>query len=54
MPNLSKNLLTLDPIPISLVCDNIREPGNLGSILRIAGAIPVEKVVLLSGKKSTP
>lgn len=50
MPNLERNTPTIDPLPITLVCDNIREPGNLGSILRVAAAIPVAKVYLLSGK----
>lgn len=49
MPNLEKNQRIIDPLPITMVCDNIREPGNLGSILRVAAAIPVQKVILLAG-----
>lgn len=37
------------PLPITVVCDNIREPNNLGSIIRSSAAIPAEKVVLLKG-----
>lgn len=49
MPNLQKNVPQVEPLPITLVLDNIREPGNLGSILRVAAAIPVQKVIILTG-----
>lgn len=50
MPNLEKNDPVIETLPITLVCDNLRDPGNLGSVLRVAAAIPVEKVILLTGK----
>ena len=50
MPNLEKNTPVLETLPITLVCDNLRDPGNLGSVLRVAAALPVEKVILLTGK----
>ena len=49
MPNLENRILNFPTLPITFICDNIREPGNLGSILRIAAAIPVQRVVLLQG-----
>ncbi|XP_065226958.1 rRNA methyltransferase 3A, mitochondrial [Planococcus citri] len=49
MPKLENRPLDFPTLPITFICDNVREPGNLGSILRIAAAIPVQKVVLLKG-----
>ena len=37
-------------LPITLICDNIRDPGNLGTILRSAAAAACEKVLLTKGK----
>lgn len=36
-------------LPISVVCDNIREPGNLGTILRVCAGVGCEKVYLTKG-----
>ncbi|XP_075051145.1 rRNA methyltransferase 3, mitochondrial [Mixophyes fleayi] len=36
-------------IPLSLICDNIRDPGNLGTILRCAAAAGCNKVLLTKG-----
>ncbi|PIK56934.1 putative rRNA methyltransferase 3, mitochondrial [Apostichopus japonicus] len=39
-----------DPcIPLTLVCDNIRDPGNLGTILRAAAAANCEKILVTRG-----
>lgn len=35
--------------PISVVCDNIREPNNVGSVIRLANALPAMEVVLPKG-----
>lgn len=35
--------------PISVVCDNIREPNNIGSVIRIANALPAMEVLLPKG-----
>ncbi|XP_058821181.1 rRNA methyltransferase 3, mitochondrial isoform X2 [Topomyia yanbarensis] len=40
---------TAPALPITVVCDNIREPNNLGSIIRSCASIPVNKIVLLKG-----
>ncbi|XP_055608650.1 rRNA methyltransferase 3, mitochondrial [Uranotaenia lowii] len=40
---------TTVPLPITVLCDNIREPNNLGSIIRSCAAMPVRNVVLLKG-----
>ncbi|XP_055525291.1 rRNA methyltransferase 3, mitochondrial [Wyeomyia smithii] len=45
---ISKNK-TATSLPITVLCENIREPNNLGSIIRSCGAIPVYNIVLLKG-----
>ncbi|KYN07122.1 RNA methyltransferase-like protein 1 [Cyphomyrmex costatus] len=36
-------------IPLTIICDNIREPGNLGTIVRAAAAAGCEKLLLMKG-----
>lgn len=36
-------------LPITVICDNIREPNNLGSILRICAALPCRRVLVVKG-----
>lgn len=39
-------------MPLSLICDNIRDPGNLGTILRCAAAAGCHDVLLTKGRPS--
>uniref|UniRef100_A0A182LZ12 tRNA/rRNA methyltransferase SpoU type domain-containing protein n=1 Tax=Anopheles culicifacies TaxID=139723 RepID=A0A182LZ12_9DIPT len=52
-PNLaelaSRNAANSKRLPVTVVCDNIREPNNLGSIIRSCAAVSVQEVILLKG-----
>lgn len=37
-------------VPLSLICDNIRDPGNLGTMLRCAAAAGCHNVLLTKGR----
>lgn len=43
------NLDVFEPAPITVICDQIREPNNLGSIIRTCASVPCAKVILLKG-----
>lgn len=36
-------------LPITVICDNIREPNNLGSIFRVCAALPCRQVIVMKG-----
>lgn len=38
-----------DCLPITIICDNIREPNNLGSIIRLAAALPCSSLITTKG-----
>lgn len=38
-----------DHLPIIVICDQVREPNNIGSIIRACASVPVEKVILTKG-----
>jgi len=44
-----ENVVSKSPLPITLVCDNIRQPDNLGAVLRAAAAAGAQRVVLTPG-----
>lgn len=39
----------VQPLPVTVVCDNIREPNNLGSIIRTCAALPCFQIVITKG-----
>eukprot|EP00057_Strongylocentrotus_purpuratus_P030791 XP_782724.3 PREDICTED: rRNA methyltransferase 3, mitochondrial [Strongylocentrotus purpuratus] len=47
--NLNLDQTSTDHLPVSLICDNIRDPGNLGTILRSAAAAACQKILLTKG-----
>lgn len=36
-------------IPLSVICDNIREPGNLGAVIRSCAGAGVQRIFLPEG-----
>ena len=48
-PQLEKVEPTKTCLPITVVCDNVREPGNLGALLRTCASVGCERVILTKG-----
>ncbi|XP_076661941.1 rRNA methyltransferase 3, mitochondrial [Halictus rubicundus] len=48
-PDIENNATVDDSLPLTIICDNVREPGNLGSIMRAAAAVGCEKLILIKG-----
>lgn len=46
---IEKQQMRSEPLPITVVCDNIREPNNLGSIIRTCAALPCSQVLVTHG-----
>lgn len=49
IPDTSNKEPTENAIPLTIICDNIREPGNLGAIVRCAAAVGCERLLLMKG-----
>ncbi|KAK3584757.1 hypothetical protein CHS0354_002277 [Potamilus streckersoni] len=50
MPKQGEALfMTPDPLPVSLICDKITDPGNMGTLLRSAAAVGCSRVFLTKG-----
>lgn len=49
MLNIEHHESKLQRMPLTVICDNIREPNNLGSIIRTCAAVPCEQVIITKG-----
>lgn len=49
IPEINDKEPANDAIPLTIICDNVREPGNLGTIVRAAAAVGCEKLLLMKG-----
>ncbi|KAJ0180434.1 hypothetical protein K1T71_003838 [Dendrolimus kikuchii] len=50
IPSFEKIKRQFKPLPLHLICDNIRVPGNLGAILRAAVGVGCEKILLTKAR----
>ena len=36
-------------LPITVICDNVRDPGNMGTIIRTSAAVGCDRLIALKG-----
>ncbi|XP_060527606.1 rRNA methyltransferase 3, mitochondrial [Cylas formicarius] len=45
----SELVVLKNPLPLTVICDNVREPNNLGAILRTCSGVGCENILLTTG-----
>ncbi|XP_015121478.1 rRNA methyltransferase 3, mitochondrial [Diachasma alloeum] len=48
-PDVESIQASPEALPLTVICDNVREPGNLGSILRACAAVGCKQLILVKG-----
>lgn len=48
-PNVTQTLGNVNALPLTIICDNIRDPGNLGAIIRCTAAAGCQNLLLTKG-----
>ncbi|XP_063974751.1 rRNA methyltransferase 3, mitochondrial [Diachasmimorpha longicaudata] len=49
IPDVESIEASPEALPLTVICDNVREPGNLGAILRACAAVGCKKLILVKG-----
>lgn len=47
--HISQNEFHRSEVPVTVICDNIRDPGNMGTIVRSAAASGIQQLITTSG-----
>jgi tRNA G18 (ribose-2'-O)-methylase SpoU len=50
IPRQEHNKSQQSAIPLTLICDNIRDPGNMGTVLRCAASVGCKEVIVMKGR----